>query len=66
MLDLPILSYAGQLEDAVTAIGNEEYEKAYELLCPLADEGYADARIVWVFCMLTGLELNRIPLKGCR
>ena len=60
----PILSYAGQLEDAVTAIGNEEYEKAYELLCPLADEGNAEAQNSLGLLYVNGLGVEQDPTKG--
>jgi hypothetical protein len=33
----PVLSYAGQLENAKGALQSEEFKKAYELLRPLAE-----------------------------
>jgi len=40
----PFVSNADQLEDAISAIGNENYKKAHELLQPLVDEGNAEAQ----------------------
>jgi hypothetical protein len=40
----PISSYADQLEDAKTAFDNKDYERAYELLAPLAQAGHAEAQ----------------------
>ena len=40
----PAFSSADQLEDAKTAFDNKDYEKAYELLAPLAEAGNAEAQ----------------------
>jgi hypothetical protein len=42
----PVLSNAEQLEDAKAAIDNKDFEKAYELLCPLAEEDNAEAQTI--------------------
>ena len=40
----PFISDADQLEDAITAIKSKDFEKAHELLQPLAEEGNAAAQ----------------------
>ena len=40
----PAFSNADQLEDAKTAVDNGDFEKAYELLTPLAEAKNAEAQ----------------------
>lgn len=60
----PILSNAGQLEDATAAIGNEDYEKAYELLCPLAEDGNAEAQNKLGLLYINGMGVEEDATKG--
>lgn len=60
----PILSSAGQLEDAKAAIENEDFEQAYELLCPLAEEGNADAQNSLGLLLVNGLGVEQDSTKG--
>jgi hypothetical protein len=60
----PVLSYADQLEDAKAAIKNEEFEKAYELLLPLAEENNAEAQTLLGTLYVNGLGVEKDATKG--
>ncbi len=60
----PILSYADQLEDAITAIENKNFEEAYELLQPLAEEGNAAAQTRLGALYVNGQGIERDLTKG--
>jgi len=60
----PVLSYADQLEDANAAIKNEEFEKAYELLLPLAEENNAEAQTLLGSLYVNGLGVEQDATKG--
>lgn len=54
----PIASYAGQLEDGTTAMDSGDYQAAYKLLYPLAEQGEAAAQdcIGAMYCEGLGVE----------
>jgi TPR repeat protein len=60
----PILSNADQLEDAKAAIENEDFEKAFELLSPLAEEGNAEAQTCLGALYVNGQGVEKDDTKG--
>jgi hypothetical protein len=60
----PVLSYADQLEDAKAAIKNEDLQKAYELLLPLAEGGNAEAQTILGSMYVSGQGVEKDPTKG--
>ena len=60
----PILSYADQLEDAKTTIQNEDFEKAFELLGPLAEENNAEAQFLLGSLYINGQGVEKDDTKG--
>ena len=60
----PILSYADQLEDAKGAIKNNEFEKAYGLLYPLAEENNAEAQTILGSLYINGQGVEQNYTKG--
>ncbi|MDB9822572.1 sel1 repeat family protein [Deltaproteobacteria bacterium] len=60
----PIVLNAGQLEDATAAIDNEDYEKAYNLLLPLAEEGNEDAQNTLGVLYVNGQGVEQDTTKG--
>jgi hypothetical protein len=60
----PVLSYAEQLEDAKAAVENKDFEKAYELLCPLAEEGNAEAQTLLGALYVNGQGVEQDATKG--
>ena len=60
----PISSNADQLEDAKIALGNENFEKAYELLSPLAENGNAEAQNILGSMYVNGQGLEQDATKG--
>jgi|GEM_PF-1307823 len=60
----PILSYADQLEDAKAAIQNEDFEKAFELLGPLAEENNAEAQFLLGSLYINGDGVEKDDTKG--
>ena len=61
----PILSYADQLEDAKAAIQNEDFNKSYELLLPLAEENNAEAQFLLGSLYINGQGVEKDDTKGC-
>ncbi|KPL14085.1 MAG: hypothetical protein AMS26_11980 [Bacteroides sp. SM23_62] len=59
-----MLSNADQLEDANAAIKNEEFEKAYELLLPLAEENNAEAQTLLGELYVNGQGVEQDATKG--
>lgn len=55
---LPMASFAGQLEDGTAAMESGDYQNAYKLLYPLAEQGDAAAQdcIGSMFCEGLGVE----------
>jgi hypothetical protein len=60
----PILSYADQLEDANAAIQIEDFEKACELLGPLAEENNAEAQFLLGSLYINGQGVEKDDTKG--
>jgi hypothetical protein len=60
----PILSHADQLEDAKAAIENKDFEKAYELLCPLAEGSNAEAQTILGALYINGQGVEKDITKG--
>jgi hypothetical protein len=60
----PILSNADQLEDAKAAIESEDFEKAYELLCPLAEESNPEAQTILGTLYINGQGVEKDDTKG--
>ena len=60
----PILSYADQLEDAKATIQNEDFEKACELLGPLAEENNAEAQFLLGSLYINGQGVEKDDTKG--
>lgn len=60
----PLLSNADQLEDAKAAIKNEDFEKAYELLCPLAEESNVEAQTLLGTLYVNGKGVEQDITKG--
>ena len=60
----PILSYADQLEDAKAAIQNEDFEKACELLRPLAEEYNAEAQFLLGSLYVNGQGVEKDDTEG--
>ena len=60
----PILSYADQLEDAKAAIQNEDFEKAFGLLAPLAEENHAEAQFLLGSLYINGQGVEKDDTKG--
>lgn len=60
----PILSNADQLEDAKAAVENEEFQKAYELLSPLAEENNAEAQTLLGNLYVNGNGVGQDITKG--
>jgi hypothetical protein len=58
------LSYADQLEDAKAAIQNEDFEKACELLGPLAEENHAEAQFLLGSLYVNGQGVEKDDTKG--
>jgi len=60
----PMSSDADQLEDAKTAIQNEDFEKAYELLRPLAEENGAEAQFLLGSLYVNGQGVEKDDTEG--
>jgi len=60
----PILSIAGQLEDANTAIRNGDFKKAYELLLPLGEENNAEAQFLLGSMYINGQGVEKDDTQG--
>jgi len=60
----PILSHADQLEDAKGAIENSDFEKAYKLLLPLAEENNAEAQTILGSLYINGEGVEKDYTKG--
>jgi hypothetical protein len=60
----PILSHADQLEDAKAAIENQDFEKAYELLFPLAEGSNAEAQTLLGTLYINGQGIEKDITKG--
>jgi hypothetical protein len=60
----PFVSNADQLEDAISAIENKDYRKAYELLQPLAEEGNVEAQTHLGAMYVNGQGIERDLDKG--
>ncbi len=60
----PVLSYADQLEDAKTSIQNKDFEKALELLGPLAEENHAEAQFLLGSLYINGQGVEKDDTKG--
>jgi TPR repeat protein len=58
LLTIPIASIAGQLEDGTAAMDREDYQTAYKLLYPLAEQGDAAAQdcVAAMYCEGLGIE----------
>ena len=61
---LPIVSYADPLEDAKAAIQNKDFEKAFELLGPLAEENHAEAQFLLGSLYINGQGVEKDDTKG--
>lgn len=66
VLIFPIASYAGQLEDGVKAFYGEDYETAYKMLYPLAEQGDATAQdcVGTMYCEGLGVEKDEMIAAG--
>jgi hypothetical protein len=62
----PAFSNADQLEDAKTAFDNKDYEKAYELLAPLAEAKNAEAQTRLGIMYVNGQGVEMDLTKGLR
>jgi hypothetical protein len=62
----PAFSSADQLKDAKTAFDNKDYEKAYELLSPLAETKNAEAQTRLGIMYINGQGVERDLTKGLR
>ena len=60
----PIWSYADQLEDARAALQNEDFNKSYELLLPLAEENNAEAQFLLGSLYINGQGVKKDDTKG--
>jgi len=60
----PMSSYADQLGDAKTAIQNEDFTKAFELLNPLAEENNAEALFLLGSLYINGDGVEKDDTKG--
>ncbi len=60
----PLLSYADQLEDANSAIKNEDYKTAYKLLLPLAEENNPEAQAILGSMYVNGQGVKSDIAKG--
>ena len=60
----PLASSADQLEDAKTAIKNEDFKKAFELLSPLAEEENAEAQTYLGAMYVNGQGVEKDFNKG--
>jgi hypothetical protein len=60
----PILSHAGQLEDAKAAIQNEDFIKAFGLLRPLAEENDAEAQFLLGSLYIKGQGVEKDDEEG--
>lgn len=60
----PLFSSADQLEDANTAIRNEDFKEAYKLLLPLAEEKNAEARMLLGDLYVNGQGVEQDFNKG--
>ncbi|MBN2419933.1 MAG: sel1 repeat family protein [Deltaproteobacteria bacterium] len=63
-LIFPLTTIAGPLEDANTAIKNEDYKKAGELLLPLAEENNAEAQTLLGAMYVNGQGVEKDFNKG--
>jgi len=63
-LIFPALSNADQLKDAKTALDNEDYGNAYELLHPLAEENSAEAQFLLGSLYVNGQGVEKDDTKG--
>ena len=61
---LPLMAYADQLEDAKTAIKNQDFKKAYELLQPLADQNNLEAQTMLGAMYVNGQGVEKDITKG--
>jgi uncharacterized protein len=61
---VPVLSYADPLDDAKTALQNEDFEKAFELLGPLAEENHAEAQFLLGSLYINGQGVEKDDTKG--
>ncbi len=61
---LPVVSNADQFDDAMTAIKNEDFEKAQELLQPLVDENNAAAQTIMGTLYVKGQGVEKDATKG--
>ncbi len=60
----PVLSNAEQLGDAKAAVENKDFEKAYELLCPLAEEDNVEAQTMLGSLYVNGQGVEKDVTKG--
>ena len=56
----PAFTYANEFEDAVKAVNRRDYETAYKMIVPLAENGQAAAQLVlgMMYFKGTGVEKN--------
>lgn len=60
----PLMANADQLEDAKTAVKNEDFKKAYELLQPLADQNNLEAQSMLGAMYVNGQGVEKDFTKG--
>ena len=60
----PLMSFADQLEDAKTAVKNEDFVKARELLLPLAEENNSEAQTLLGALYVNGQGTEKDFNKG--
>lgn len=60
----PVLSIAEPIDDAAAAIDAKEWEKAYELLTPLAEENNLLAKVLLGLLYIRGQGVDSEPNKG--
>ena len=63
-LVFPFMANADPLEDAKAAIQNEDFEKAFELLGPLAEENYAEAQFLLGSLYINGQGVEKDDTRG--
>ena len=60
----PLMANADQLEDAKTAIKNQDFKKALELIQPLADQNNLEAQAMLGAMYVNGQGVEKDPTKG--
>jgi TPR repeat protein len=60
----PVWAYGDRLEEAKAAVQNENFEKAFELLRPLAEENNAEAQFLLGSLYINGQGVEKDDTKG--